>query len=83
MKKHETMQEKKIAVKELRELFIKFMTEDSLHTDMRKKDYNQAIFIKNEPFKGQQVFNGTNIDMVLEKFDKACKIYNRKYADEK
>ena len=32
-------------IKELRELFIKRMTLDSPHTDRRKKDYNQAIFL--------------------------------------
>lgn len=66
-------------VKLLRDLFIKFMTIDSNHTDRRKKDYNQAIFFKQ--FNGNehiQVFNGTTMEMVLSKFDKAVKEVNRR-----
>jgi hypothetical protein len=53
----------------LRELFIKYLTEDSETMDARRKEFNQAIFAK----EGYAVFNGTDLDMVLEKFDKAIK----------
>ena len=32
----------------LRELFIKYLTEDSKTQDMRHKDFNQAIFDKED-----------------------------------
>lgn len=61
----------------LRELFLYFLTTDSETKDARRKDFNQAIFINpKEPFSGgEQVFNGTDLDMVLEKFDKAVKVF--------
>ena len=55
-------------MKTLRDLFIKYLTEDSETTDRRRKDFNQAIFDKDE---GWAVFNGTDLDMVLDKFDMA------------
>jgi len=55
----------------IRELFVKYLTEDSKTKDRRKKEFNQAIFMEN----GKQVFNGTSLDMVLEKFDKTTKEY--------
>ena len=57
---------------ELRELFLKYLTEDSETQDARRKDFNQAIFNAKE---GWAVFNGTDLDMVMEKFDKAVKEY--------
>ena len=61
----------------LRELFIKYLTQDSQTQDMRRKEFNQAIFIdpSDKLFGGHQCFNGTNLDMVLEKFDKAVREY--------
>jgi len=59
-----------IEEKQIRELFLKYLTEDSYTKDARKKDFNQAIFNKEE---GWQVFNGTDLEMVMEKFDKAIK----------
>jgi len=56
--------------KELRALFLKYLTQDSKTQDARRKEYNQAIFDGEE---GWAVFNGTDLDMVLEKFDKAVK----------
>lgn len=40
---------------------------------MRRKDFNQAIFLpySDDYFSGKQVFNGTDLEMVMEKFDKA------------
>ena len=59
------------------ELFLKYLTEDSKTQDARKKDFNQAIFMPNDGgfHAGGQVFNGTDLDMVMEKFDKAVKSY--------
>jgi len=57
-------------MKELRQLFMKYLTEDSKTGDARRKEFNQAIFNKGE---GWQVFHGTNLDMVMEKFDRAIK----------
>ena len=56
--------------KELRALFLKYLTQDSKTQDARRKEYNQAIFDGEE---GWAVFNGTDLDMVLDKFDKAVK----------
>ena len=54
--------------KKLRTEFLKCLTIDSKINDRRRKEYNQAIFDKD---KGWQVFNNTNLFMVMEKFDKA------------
>jgi len=64
---------------ELRDLFVKYLTQDSETQDARRKDFNQAIFIdpKDKMFGGHQVFNGTGLDMVMEKFDKAVKELSR------
>ena len=65
----------KQAFSKLRILFMKYLTEDSETHDARKRDFNQAIFIDptNKLFGGKQVFNGSDLDMVMEKFDKAVK----------
>ncbi|KKM98737.1 hypothetical protein LCGC14_1154830 [marine sediment metagenome] len=62
-------------MKELRDLFLKYLTQDSETHDARRKGFNQAIFIDTEDKMsgGRQVFNGTDLDMVMEKFDKAVK----------
>ncbi len=54
----------------LRELFLKYLTQDSEQQDRRRKESNQAIFNAKE---GWAVFNGTDRDMVMEKIDKAVK----------
>lgn len=53
---------------ELRAAFVKRLTVDSDHHDRRRKDFNQAIFDANE---GYACFSGTDLSMVLEKFDTA------------
>ena len=58
----------------LRDLFIKYLTVDSVTKDARRKEFNQAIF---DAKAGWAVFNGTDLDMVLEKFDKALKEFKR------
>lgn len=63
MKKHQI-------INSIRELFVKHLTEDSVTQDARRKEFNQAIFDAKD---GLAVFNGTDLDMVMEKFDKATK----------
>ena len=58
---------------ELRQLFLKYLTEDSETQDARRKEFNQAIFDREE---GWAVFNGTDRDRVMETFDKAVKEVN-------
>jgi hypothetical protein len=62
-------------IQQLRELFIKYLTQDSQIQDARRKEFNQAIFIdpSDKYFGGHQVFARTDLDMVLEKFDRAVK----------
>ena len=63
-------------MKELRKLFLKYLTEDSNMHDARSKEFNQAIFIpQGDIFGGRQVFNDTDLDMVMGKFDRAVKEY--------
>ena len=61
---------------ELREEFVRLCTIDSEDQDGRKRGFNQAIF---SPDTGQSVWAPcTDLEMVLEKFDKAVKNINRK-----
>ncbi len=62
--------ENMIDKKRLRGLFLKYLTIDSKIKDRRRKEYNQAIFDGKE---GWAVFGGTDLDMVMEKFDKALR----------
>ena len=59
----------------LRNLFLKYLTMDSETHDARRKDFNVAIFIdpNDKQFGGHQVFCETDLDMVMEKFDKAIR----------
>ena len=61
-----------IPVDKLRQLFLKYLTIDSETKDARRREFNQAIFDAEE---GWAVFNETDLDMVMEKFDKAVKEY--------
>ena len=65
----------------LRVLFIKRMTEDSLTQDRRRADYNQAIFSYEYDGTTYQVFDGTDMDMVLDCFDNAVKDWRREFCD--
>jgi hypothetical protein len=58
----------------LRHEFLRLLTEDSDTNDRRKKEFNQAIFDKKE---GWQVFNGTDLFMVMDRFNKAVKNLER------
>jgi hypothetical protein len=54
----------------LRTEFLRLLTENSITTDRRRKDYNQAIF---DPREGWAVFTNTSLDMVMAKFDRATR----------
>ncbi len=60
----------------LRDEFLRLLTEDSVTTDRRRRDYNQAIFSKGS---GDTVWVPTTgyLDMVMEKYDKAVKNVQR------
>lgn len=53
---------------ELRAAFMKRLTVDSARNDRRGRGYNQAIFDAEE---GWARFNGTDLGMILDKFDAA------------
>lgn len=58
------------SIEELRCLFLKYLTIDGSTQDARRKEFNQAIFDRKE---GWAVFHGTDLDMIMEKFDAATK----------
>ncbi len=60
----------KVVIDELRMEFLRLLTTDSPHHDRRRKDFNQAIFNADE---GWAVWSSTDLDMVMEKFDKAAR----------
>lgn len=71
---------------ELRNLFIKRMTEDSDHNDRRRKDFNQAIFgWSDEKYKAPentyQVWSEMDMAMVLQCFDDAVKDWRKSWCD--
>lgn len=59
-------------VTDLRATFLELLTVDSEVKDRRRRGFNQAIFAPEEQ-GGYAVFNGTSLDMVMEKFDGAVK----------
>jgi hypothetical protein len=63
---------------ELRQEFIRLLTVSSPHQDMRRSDYNQAIFDAKE---GWACFSNTDLDMVMEKFDRAIKNVRTRESD--
>lgn len=54
----------------LRARFVELMTVDGTTRDARRRDFNQAIFFASD---GEPVWSGTDMGMVLEKFDRAVK----------
>jgi len=66
-------------MEKLRQLFLKYLTEDSETKDARRREFNQAIFIdpNDKMFGGRQVFNGTDLNMIMERFDRAVKELSR------
>lgn len=59
----------------LRTEFLRMLTVDGGTTDARRREFNQAIF---DPVEGRAVFTGTDLDMVMAKFDKAVANMRRK-----
>lgn len=57
-------------MEKLREEFLRLLTEDSETNDRRRREYNQAIF---DAERGFACFNGTDLGMVMDKFDRAVK----------
>lgn len=55
----------------LRAMFLHLLTTDSATNDRRRKEFNQAIFNADE---GWAIWSSTDLDMVMDKFDKACRI---------
>jgi hypothetical protein len=60
---------------ELRVEFLRLLTQDSETTDRRRKDYNQAIF---DLERGYAIWIGTDLGMVMQKFDRAVKNLERR-----
>ena len=58
-----------LSIAKLKLEFLRLLTEDSPHGDARRRDFNQAIFDRE---KGYAIFNGTDLEMVMEKFNKAA-----------
>lgn len=61
--------------KGFRLIFLKYLTEDSETNDARRKDFNQAIFDKDE---GWAVWSETTLNMVMNAYDAAVKEYEVK-----
>jgi len=62
-------------IQEFRKIFLKYLTKDSETHDSRRKDFNQALFNEEE---GWMIYHGTDLDMIMEKFDKAVEEYGNK-----
>jgi hypothetical protein len=52
----------------LRVALLHRLTKDSPHSDRRRKDYNQAVFMDD----GKAVFSSTDLDMIMIAFDEAA-----------
>lgn len=63
----------------MREAFLKRLTVDSETKDMRRREFNQALFIAEDDkfFGGAQVFVGTTLRMVMQAFDDAVRDVQR------
>lgn len=62
------------SLQDLRAFFFHYLTVDSKTQDARRKEFNQAIFDVKE---GWAIFSNTDLDMVMEKFEKAVKSLQR------
>lgn len=58
----------------LRDEFLRLLTTDSETNDRRRREFNYAIF---DPDQGYAIYHGTDLEMVMEKFDKALKNVKR------
>ena len=56
-----------------REAFIRLLTVNGDTQDRRRKTYNQVIFTP-ESEGGRSVWSSTDLDMVLDKYDRATKV---------
>lgn len=56
-----------------RQAFLRLLTEDGDTHDRRRKTYNQAIFAP-EAEGGQAVWSSTDLEMVLDTYDRASKV---------
>ncbi len=65
------MSEQQGAAERLRAEFLRLLTQDSDTKDRRRRDFNQAIFNAEQ---GWAVWSSTDLDMVMERFDKAALI---------
>ena len=63
---------------ELRDEFLRLLTQNSPHRDMRRRDYNQAIFDADE---GWAIWSSTNLDMVMAKYDRAVQNLERRHRE--
>ena len=63
-----------IDAERLHDKFLRLLTTDSETKDRRRREFNQAIFDADE---GWAVFNGTDLDMVMVKFNKAVREVQR------
>lgn len=59
----------------LREEFVRLLTTDSETKDARRRGFNQAIFLPGDDptLPGHAVWDRTDLDMVLAKFDRAAR----------
>lgn len=57
----------------LRDEFVRLLTTDSETNDMRRREFNQALFMAD----GEQVWTKVTLSMVLEKYDKAVRALSR------
>ena len=60
--------------KKLKSLFLKYLTEDSRTKDRRRKEFNQAIFNREE---GWSIWTETDLGMVMDKFDLAVEEFKK------
>lgn len=58
----------------LRAEFVRLLTTDSPHQDRRRRDFNQAVFMED----GKPVWTETDLDMIMDKFDKAARNVTRR-----
>lgn len=67
-----------MSTSELRDEFLRLLTQDSETNDRRRKEFNQALFNAEQ---GWAIWNQTTLDMVMSKFDKAVQNLGDLYGD--
>ena len=65
-------------MEKLREEFLRLLTQDSETVDLRRRDYNRAIFAPSQE-GGFAILTRTTLNMIMQKFDRAME--NLKDAD--